>query len=207
MKVVGVVAMLAVAAVPAQAQWVPVFKALPDQVVRLQALNVGTGEGGTCSAVVINADQGVAVTAAHCVVHTPSDRVDITVAGRASAVVVSNALLDLAVITVEGAKRDIALAKEPPEAGSDVFLAGYAFGSKHLHVQHANVSVPKEDDGSMWLSGEPLFGESGGAVVNERGELVGIITGTIGAHGLYMGLAVPIDTVRDYVEKYLPRGQ
>lgn len=190
----------------AQSPWGAVLKAIPKQVVRVEARFVGESSdalGTMCSGVVINKAQGFVMTAAHCVARLPNQRMDLTVAGRAAVVMVSNTMIDLAILKT--ALRDeiaMPLATAEPEPGTEVYLAGFAFGGKTLHIQHGNISATRDED-YLWIAGEIIIGDSGGAVVNVKGELVGMIAAVAGRGTGHLGVAIPIGIVHDYVDEFL----
>jgi hypothetical protein len=97
---------LCLCALPTQAtDWVPVVKDLERRVPRMQIAYPDGKREGSCSAVFINSEQGVLVTAAHCT-GSEDDRPDITIAGRDAAIARSNRILDLAIIRVEPQDED-----------------------------------------------------------------------------------------------------
>lgn len=191
----------------AAADWPTVLKAVPDQVPRLEVLIDGSVRG-VCSSVVINADAGVALTAAHCVEHAPTQSIDLTLNGRHAEVARVNRILDLAVVRFDR-KHEISLplAAATPAMGSDVAIVGYAFGSEDLHAQVGIISRPlNRETKTIWVNADIIPGDSGGAVINAAGELVGMSASVYYKGPSHMAAAIPIETIRDFIEPYLPKG-
>jgi S1-C subfamily serine protease len=197
---------VSICALPTQAtDWVPVVKDLERRVPRMQIV-YPDGKEGTCSAVFINAETGVLVTAAHCTGHE-ENRPDITIAGRDAAIARSNRILDLAVIRVDPQDTDEAcpLAKATPPRGTEVAVAGYAFGFQQMPMQFGRMSLPfLREDGQQLVNVDMIAGDSGGALIDSTGALVGLVS-AVKAHGpMHLGVAVPVEAIRDYVKQYLP---
>jgi len=81
------------------------------------------------------------------------------------------------------------IGKNVPETGSDAWLAGYPFGSPALLIRKTAVAgagiLPDSSPGSSDFDQYRLFisngsiGDSGGPVLDESGELVGLIQGNL----------------------------
>lgn len=187
------------------ADWLPVVKGLEHQVLRLEVLKAG--ERGVCSAVVLNANAGFALTAAHCVAVDPTERIDLTVAGREAAVVRANRLLDLAVVRMDPSASDASmpLAPQTPPAGSPLAVVGFAFGSKQQILQFGHVALMRDrEDDNMRMAVDVISGDSGGAAIDEQGRLIGMISAVNYYGPMHLGVAVPVEAVRAYVKQYLP---
>ncbi len=197
---------LSLCALPTQAtDWVPVVKDLERRVPRMQTA-YPDGKEGTCSAVFINAETGVLVTAAHCT-GNEENRPDITIAGRDAAIARSNRILDLAVIRVEPQDTDEAcpLAKATPPRGTEVAVAGYAFGFQQMPMQFGRMSLPfLREDGQALVNIDMIVGDSGGALIDSTGALVGLVSAVRAYGPMHLGVAVPVEAIRDYVKQYLP---
>jgi S1-C subfamily serine protease len=128
----------------------------------------------------------------------------IAVNGRHAEVVRMNKLLDLAVLKfkVRG-ELEMALAHESPEAGTEICVAGFTLGQKQFHMQFGRIAARRSDDGALVLDSVILPGDSGGAIVNIKGELVGMSNQFYRGTGI--GLAIPVEKVEDFVESYLPK--
>jgi serine protease Do len=200
--VVGV--MVAVAAASAQAaDWSQVHTSVGPAVLRV-AIGDGNREG-SCSGVVVNADAGYVLTAAHCI--QTEGEFNYTVAGRHADVVRYNRVLDLAVLSVKLPKGtpQVKVAVVAPKTGAAVAVVGYGFGSAELAIQSGIVANARETASErMLVDANLLPGDSGGAIVNEAGELVGITSAFQFMLAAHQGLAIPLDTLRPFVEEYLP---
>jgi serine protease Do len=183
--------------------WSAVVVGLEKQVPRIEILAPESPYPGTCSGVVLNADAGYVLTAAHCLVEKSA----LTVNGRHAELVRQNRLLDLAVLRTElKDAKTMPLAKDPPAIGAEVALVGFAFGAKRLHHQFGRVSQPLDDDGAMILDLMVISGDSGGPAINAAGELIGMTSAVKFAHpSMHAAVLVPISKVRDFVSPYLPK--
>jgi S1-C subfamily serine protease len=189
------------AAVPAHAaDWVPIVKGLERKVARVEILRDGEPSPGTCSAVVINAIDGFALSAAHC--FDRSSQESVTLNGRHAEVARMNTLMDLAVLRFEPRGEHTMCLGSEPLLGSETLIVGFAFGSKGLHVQAGNVSNVLDED-RLIVSADVLFGDSGGAAIDSSGCLIGMVSAIKAAGPAHLGLMVPVSTIRDFVEPYL----
>ena len=189
------------------ADWSAIVKPAAKQVPRLEVLREGDTKPSICSGVVLNADAGFLLTAAHCVSTTKDQDVSLTVNGRHAEVAKSNRLLDLAVVRFRVKdEQAIALASETPPVGAEVAVIGYAFGIEKIAVQFGRVSQALNDETkTLWLNVDLIFGDSGGAVIDEQGRLVGMNSRIYSNGPAHMASAVPIEQIADFVESYLPR--
>jgi S1-C subfamily serine protease len=183
--------------------WSAVVVGLEKQVPRIEILAPESPYPGTCSGVVLNADAGYVLTAAHCLVEKSA----LTVNGRHAELVRQNRILDLAVLRTElNDAKAMPLAKDAPRMGEAVGVLGFAFGQKKIHLQVGYVSQPLDDDGAFILDGVVISGESGGAAFNPAGELVGMVGAVKFSHpSMHAAVLVPISKVRDFVQSYLPK--
>jgi serine protease Do len=185
--------------------WESVAAGLDKRVPRIETQYGKSSDVGVCSGVVLNAAQGFILTAAHCV-DGKNDEMSITVNGRHAEVARANHLLDLAVLRFTAKdEQTLPLAIRSPGAGADIAIAGYLLGAKTLHVQFGRISARRNDQNALVLDGAALGGDSGGPIVNAAGELVGMTTSRY--TGSAISLAVPVESVRDFVEQYLPTGK
>ena len=179
--------------------WHVVVQGKDHSVLRMEMS--GEKGAGSCSAVVyqIDADkQALALTAAHCV----RDAKDVTVNRRHTETVLSNNLLDLAVVTFK-AKDEVPLplAAVDPTMGTPVAVLGYAFGIKDLAGQFGNVSqLVNSETQTMWINVDLIFGDSGGAVINAKGELVGINSKIASEGPAHMGMAVMLEDIKEFLK-------
>ena len=188
---------------PAAAQgWASLVEPLGKTVLRLE---VGDGrQGGGCSGSVIDADKGHVLTAAHCV-PTDLEQFSLTVDGRDARVLRVNRILDLAVLKsrLRRGATAITLAPAMPRAGDAVAVIGYPFGARTLTTQVGTLANP-DVEGWAWVNADLLPGDSGGAIVDAQGRLVGVTSGFLYYAAAHIGLAVPLETVRAFVEEFLP---
>jgi S1-C subfamily serine protease len=189
-----VITLLSLSALTLASDWdIPDLK---KTVLRLER-TASDGAVGICSAVVYA--PGKALTAAHCVDHSNAD---FTLAGRHATVIEQNRGLDIA--TMKFKPKDevpIVLATSVPKAGREVAMIGFAFGKPDLHAQFGRVANSRDQDGYTVLNMDTIFGDSGGAVIDRKGQLVGIVSAIYANGPAHLGLAVPIDTVRDFIEE------
>lgn len=197
---------ICVAATVAVADWATTFQQLGNAVLRMESMD-GDGNRGVCSSAVINARKGFVLTAAHCVPSGPS--VSMTVNERDAVLVKKNALLDLAILRVRlKDETAIVLSEAAPQAGASVAVVGYAFGARQLAIQAGVISNPLENDTRRtWMNVDTIPGDSGGVVVDAEGRLVGVTSAVLYSTQMsasHLGMAVPYDRVKDFVEDYLP---
>jgi S1-C subfamily serine protease len=200
-----VLPLLLLCAVPlSAADWVPVVRDLESRVPRVH-IAWSDGSSGVCSAVFINAATGYLISAAHCFDGAVEPHV--TVASRDAAIVRSNRILDLAVLRVDPRKNDVTvpLAAETPPSGTEVAAAGYSFGFSQIITKYGRMSLPYLlQDGTQLVNVDIIAGDSGGALLNSDGELVGISSAVIALGPMHIGQIVPVERIRAYAEQYLP---
>lgn len=161
--------------------------------------------GGTCSCVVFDITpdgRAHALTAAHCVDH---EDINITVSGRSARSMISNRILDLAIVQFRPASgtQTIVLAPTTPPAGSATIAAGYAFGVEEIVYQFGHIAQPyNRETKSLWLNMDIIFGDSGGAILDSQGRLVGVTSAIFSNGPAHIGIAVPIESVHDFIEEY-----
>jgi S1-C subfamily serine protease len=190
--------------------WVALLPSVTPSVPRLEIQK--NGSAGVCSGVVFEIDKdgfAHALTAAHCVERSSdTERIDLTVNGRNGVTVATNALLDLAIVKFRARNETVVtLAKTTPPTGTEVAIVGYGFGIEELSVQFGRVAIPyQRDTKAIWIDGMALFGDSGGSVISETGDLIGI-TSRIYSAGMmgqmaHISAAVPIEHVNDFIDDY-----
>lgn len=183
--------------------WTTVIVGLEKSVPRIEAMGED-GVSSTCSGVVLNAQAGFVLTAAHCLeLKKPA----ITVDGRHAEIARQNRLLDLAVLRADlKDAKALPLAKDAPKMGDEVAVFGFAFGAKKAGAQFGRVSLPLDDDGALVLDLMVIGGDSGGPAINAQGELVGMTSAVKFSHPtMHAAILVPVEKVKDFVSQYLPK--
>lgn len=184
--------------------WTTVVASAAKAIPRLEMQAEDALAPGVCAAVVINATTGYALTANHCV---DGKNVALTLNGRHAEIARANRVLDLAVLRFSP-KNDTALklATTAPVMGQQIAVIGYAFGSRQLGTQIGHVSTAlDEEHQAMRVGVDVIAGDSGGACLNAAGELVGITVAVQHRGPMHLGIVVPLQTVRDFLEPYLPK--
>jgi serine protease DegQ len=149
-----------------------------------------------------------ALTAAHCVEHQPTDQFDLTVNDKHAEVQVTNRILDLAIITFRArGESTILLATAAPAKGAEVAILGYAFGVEEIVAQFGRVAQPyNKETKALWINADLIFGDSGGALIDADGRLVGInsriFTGGPFGQMAHIGGAVPLNAIEDFIDHY-----
>jgi serine protease Do/serine protease DegQ len=170
------------------------------------------------SGVVVDAKQGLIVTNAH-VVENASEITVTTIEGRdykATVVGVDNPS-DVAVVKVKDAKlAEIALGDSSrAEVGDFVLAIGNPFGLQHT-VTYGIVSAlgrsginPDGYEDFIQTDASINPGNSGGALVNLRGELIGINSAILSRSGgnIGIGFAIPSNMVRSVMDQLVKYGE
>jgi S1-C subfamily serine protease len=192
-----IAATFALAPVTAASKWTVVADNLQKSVVFLEAFKDGEADG-SCTGFIIDSEKHHVLTASHC----DSDK--ILADGTNTYKLFKDDRKDLMVLRasfIDGPA--LRLAAAPPDRGDEVASMGYGHGLDDPMFRVAHVSnVKMEIEG---LSGpfnmvDSTFvpGQSGGPVVNDRGELVGIVQ----MLGNGFGIGVGSDTIKSRVGKY-----
>lgn len=177
----------------------------------LRVMMQGAAGAGVCSAVVfdITADaRAHALTAAHCVSAEPNQRLDVTVDGRTARTMVSNTVLDLAVVQFRpaGLTTTVILAPVTPPPGSPILAAGYAFGVEEIVYQFGYVAQTRnKETKALWMNLDILFGDSGGAILDAQGRLIGVTSFIYSRGPAHIGGAVSIEDVKPFLDDYRDR--
>jgi serine protease DegQ len=170
------------------------------------------------SGVVFDADQGLIVTNNHVIDH--ADEISVTLPGGRTVpakLVGRDADTDIAVVKVKGGNLtalsfadsdrlevgDFVLAIGNPFMIGQTVTAGIVSGL-HRH----NIGIEAQED-FIQTDAAIYPGNSGGALVNLRGELVGISTAFIGASNSNpgVGFAIPANMARNIVDQILEYGE
>lgn len=188
-----------------------IAKTVSPSVVRV---NAGQGSGSG----VIYTQDGYVLTNAHVVARSRDASIVLPDGRRFDAEIVgADARSDVAVLKVDATDLPVpAFAAGAPEVGETVVAIGSPFGLDGSVtagiVSATNRTVPG--------SGTPLVdmlqtdaainpGNSGGALVNSRGEVLGINTAIISGSGRGndgIGFAIPIDTARNVADQLIETG-
>lgn len=192
---------------PLQAQdWPPLTARLAQSVFRV-VMN-GQNGAGICSAVVFDITpdgRAHALTAAHCVSTEPSQRLDVTVNDRTAQTMMSNTILDLAIVRYRpaGGTATIVFAERTPPPGTPTVAAGFAFGVEDIVYQFGYVAQTRNrETKAIWLNLDLIFGDSGGGIFDAQGRLVGITSFIFSRGPAHLGGAVSIEDVRAFVDDY-----
>ena len=201
-------ALLLTSAHSASAQsWPATFLTAAPAIVRIEAMSDDGDDGGVCTGVVINLAEGYVVTAGHCAL--PDGKGSYTVGGKHAEIVKVNRLLDLAVLKAEHLPKDatqLQVASDAPPVGTPIAVIGYAFGARNLALQVGIVASTYDPNAAdrLLLNADIIPGDSGGGVINATGQLLAITSAVRYIGPSHLGLAVPVELVRDFVGKYLP---
>lgn len=197
---------LAVLVMVAGSDWSGILKDAEKQVPRIEIAD-GGGKG-ICSGAVVQPEPTlppVVLTAAHCV----SPTAEVTVNGRHASVAQFNHILDLAVLEFR-VKKELVLpiAQTDPVLGSEVAILGFPFGSETFHAQQGIVAAPYDRECKcLKLNADVIPGDSGGAVVNSKGELVGLTAAIYFNGPAHLGAAVPLSVVKDFLDDYVEKAK
>ncbi len=186
------------------------FEGLPQQPRNRRSQSLGSG-------VIIDADEGYIVTNHHVVGMADEITVHLEDGREFDAKVVgSDSKTDVAVIKVK-ARNLNALSLGDSDAlrvGDFVVAIGNPFGLSHT-VTSGIVSALgrsglniEEYENFIQTDASINPGNSGGALVNLRGELIGINTAIIGRAGnVGIGFAIPVNMVKDLVNQLVEYGE
>jgi len=165
---------------------------------RLQASTVAIScalhQTNTCTAFSINRDQGLYLTAAHCVPASYSaDEVDEPrIDGQPVTVVFLSTELDLAIVQATVKRPALEPRTEPLLVGSEVVSYGYGYGGPTPILRTGIVSGFMADPttGAEWqmLDNALVGGMSGGPIVDRDGRIVGVNSKSDGLSGLSLSI-------------------
>jgi S1-C subfamily serine protease len=187
--------------------WVTVIKPTYKQVMRLEMLREGAEKPGVCSAVVINKEQGVLLTAAHCVDRPLAQSLSVTANGRHAEVLRVNALLDLALLktTLRG-EEQMLLAEETPAPGTPIAVVGFAWGDPDVMFQFGYVAQTKNAATKLvLLNSDVIAGDSGGAAIDAHGKLIAISSMLYSWNSAGHAASAPVEQIREFAAAFLPK--
>lgn len=193
----------------------PVFREFFDLPKQVERQVQATGSG-----VIVDAERGYVLTANHVVAQISSAQVT-TRDGRkfAARLVGRDAATDIAVLQLQGTKgglKAIALGdSDRIEIGDFVIAIGNPFGLGQTVTSGIVSAVGRTGLGKQgyedFIQTDASInpGNSGGALINLRGELVGINTAIIspGGGNVGIGFAVPINMARRVMEQLVQNGE
>ena len=107
--------------------------------------------------------------------------------------------VDLALLVVDDKLPPVAIAKEPAKKGDVVHQFGYAggppFAADGPHFKQGKVTKPD----ALWSSADARRGDSGCALLNAKGELVGVVHSRSANNDEPGGLCTPLAEVKKFL--------
>jgi S1-C subfamily serine protease len=184
--------------------WATVIATAKPFVVRVTA-QFSNNVGQKCSGIVLDADQGIYATNAHCVQRSDGGTLaGLVVNDRHATVLSVNIVVDLAVL--KGSAKNVQnapLAPANPRIGDAIAVLGHPISDPELNAQ---VGIISRDTGQFMRHDALLLaGDSGGPLVDASGRVVGINRGYEGDGRVYFGTAIAIANLRDFAKDYLPK--
>jgi serine protease Do len=181
--------------VPVSAQdWASVISDTLKSVVYIET------DDGSCTGFIVDTKRKYVMTAAHCISKDIwLDRVE----GR---LVSKETRRDLAIYEVkelDPAKPALRLADDDPEVGQEVVSLGYGMGlerpmARKAMVSDTRVEITGIDGAFIGLDSAFIGGQSGGPVVNSKGEVVMIVQRASGT----MGIGVAASVIREKMGRF-----
>jgi V8-like Glu-specific endopeptidase len=184
-------------------EWRGVAQRLEASVYRMAI--VGAGGSSGCSAWLLNAERDIVVTAGHC---APAG-VSVTVGGRHAELLVANADLDVAVLSVRGIRgTPLQFRSTVVTLGMPVATIGYPMRSRQPIFRAgwvAGTSVTMPDSTGLMLDLVVQAGQSGSPVVDSDGRVVTMVRRTF-TDAIFRSITMGMDTraLWNFVEEYLP---
>lgn len=178
---------------------VSIYKKCERSVVRISA----TSKEGNCFGSGVVVDSNTIVTNAHVVEGAFSITVyncDMPVSAVGAESVVVCKEHDLAIITVnKHGLKPVRMAKSMPRQGETVYTLGHPMGVP-LFIASGTYNYAIVGYGGVYATFTANIspGSSGGALLNSRGELIGITTAYIGG-SQSLNLAVPVEAVKMFL--------
>jgi serine protease Do len=166
---------------------------------------VDTKEGRSKGSGVILSADGLVITNAHVIEGARKITVELNDGRQVQAEVISvgrSGCTDLALLRLPNQKNLPAIALGNPtnsQHGQSVFAIGYPQGIKPASITEGLISNLHGQEGLLQTSAVINGGNSGGALVNERGELLGINTFTL-KNTEAMGFAIDTNRVKAFVQ-------
>lgn len=187
------------------------FFGVPEQAPQREVQSLGSG-------VIVNADKGYILTNHHVVRHADEIRVVLNDNREFDAKVIgSDEKTDVAVIQIEAdGLAELTLAdSDRLQVGDFVIAIGNPFGLTHTVTSGIVSALGRfglnQDNLENFIQTDASInpGNSGGALVNLRGELVGINTAILSRSGgnIGIGFAIPINMARIVMDQILEYGE
>ena len=161
---------------------------IPRSMIQTASIYPGEEKMMRCSGFVVDASRGFALTAEHCIV---DGQVRLLVDEEPSEVVRTSKWLALVKVKPL-TKPPLMIAKKRSSLREPTWGFGWAFGQVYLQFQR---HVAGYDDTDLVVDGAFIEGMSGGPVVNERGEVVGLVQGGVPGGAWLSG----IEEIRDFL--------
>lgn len=182
----------------ASSLWSPVVDKLKQSVVFVEIADENGAPQGSCSGFMIDSKKHHVLTAGHC------DGPKVTVDGTPTIKIFKDERKDLMVIRAYSVERPaLKLAPKGPDVGDEVASMGFGFGLEQpmFRVAHiSNIRLDIEGLSGPFIVIDAAFvgGQSGGPVVNQTGEVIGIVQR--GGEGV--GLGVGAEVIKDRVGRF-----
>lgn len=186
----------------AVSKWSPVADQLRESIYFLEVL-AGTEVQGSCTAFMIDNSKHHVLTAAHC------DGEKILIDGTPTYRVFKDERKDLMVLRANGVEGpNVKLASEAPVVGDEVASMGYGAGLvdpmfRVAHVSNVRLDIEGLSGPFTMIDAGFIGGQSGGPVVNEKGELIMIVQRGNDS----LGLGVGVEIIKDKVGKYFSKAE
>jgi S1-C subfamily serine protease len=187
-------------AVPfAASLWTPIATKMEQSVVFLEMLDKEGKLAGSCTGFVVDAAKKHVLTAAHC------DAEKVLADGTPTYELFKDERKDLMILRASHVDRPaLKIARTDPDRGDEIASLGYGFGLddpmfRVAHVSNVRMDIEGLSGPFVMIDSAFIGGQSGGPVVNDKGEVVMIVQRANDS----LGLGVGATTIRDRVERYL----
>lgn len=199
-RLILVILLTALSNLPATAisAWTPIAEQLRASVVFLEV----------CTGFVIDSKRHYVLTAAHCLPDEGQGE-RMTVDGTSGYKIFVDHRKDLAVLRAGAVDRPaLRLADRDPDFGDEVASMGYGHALEQpmfrvAHISHNRFEIEELSGPFVVVDADFIPGQSGGPIVNAKGEVVAIVQRT----GNGLGIGVGRDTLKDRVGRYFEEGK